>query len=47
MVLMKKSRIEDWDAWLNFLRPHSAKRIPEPLFFVRFHKKKTFAEKRA
>jgi glycosyltransferase involved in cell wall biosynthesis len=36
---------EDWEAWLNFLGPGLAKRIPEPLFFVRFHKQnKTFIE---
>jgi glycosyltransferase involved in cell wall biosynthesis len=39
---------EDWEAWLNFLGPRSAKRIPEPLFFVRFHKRnKTFVEQKA
>lgn len=39
---------EDWEAWLNFLGPGSAKRIPEPLFSVRFHKRnKTFAEQKS
>ena len=29
--------LEDWEAWLNFLRPDSAIWIREPLFFVRIH----------
>ena len=41
----KIRRFQDWEAWLNFLRPDSAVRIPEPLFYVRFHEQnKTFTE---
>lgn len=44
----KIRRFQDWDAWLNFLRPESAIRIPEPLFFVRFHEQnKTFTENKS
>ncbi len=41
----KIRRLQDWEAWLNFLKPGSAVRIPEPLFHVRFHgNNKTFKE---
>lgn len=44
----KIRRFQDWDAWLNFLRPESAERIPEPLFYVRFHEQnKTFTENKS
>jgi glycosyltransferase involved in cell wall biosynthesis len=44
----KIRRFQDWEAWLNFLKPKSAVRIPEPLFFVRFHEQnKTFTENKS
>ncbi|MFW5885303.1 MAG: glycosyltransferase family 2 protein [Patescibacteria group bacterium] len=31
-------RFQDWEAWINMLKDGiKAKRIPEPLFYVRFH----------
>lgn len=31
------NRFQDWEAWLTLLKGGNAKRIPEPLFTVRFH----------
>jgi len=31
------NRFQDWEAWITLLKNGKAKRIPEPLFFVRFH----------